>query len=160
LKITNYLQIKATNVFLTIVFKTSLLPYLRLATACMKRDTLIEHKEAIIVCEESGPISLSCNVLLTTPKANTIAKPIVPIVIAKSTSTYTNYGKINHTFKTYHNKKRKELLVVPITMIKSTELIVETKTQPPKLVRILIRYPCIICFNVEKSRKCPKKNKI
>jgi hypothetical protein len=55
----------------------------------MKKDTLIEHKEAIVVCEESGPISLSYNVLLTTPKANTIAKPVVPIVIIKSTSTCT-----------------------------------------------------------------------
>jgi hypothetical protein len=25
----------------------------------MKKDILIEHKEAIIVCEESGPISLN-----------------------------------------------------------------------------------------------------
>jgi hypothetical protein len=33
----------------------------------MKRDTLIEHKEAIVVCEESGPISLNYNALLTTP---------------------------------------------------------------------------------------------
>ncbi len=123
LKIKNYLQVKATNVFLTIVFKTSLLPYLSLATTCMNRDTLIEHKEVVIVCEESGPISLSYNVLLTTPKANIIAKLIVPIVIAKSTSTYTNHGKISHTLKTYHNKKREEVLVVPITTIKSTKLV-------------------------------------
>ncbi len=31
---------------------------------------LIEHKEAIVVCEESGPISLNYNALLTTPHAN------------------------------------------------------------------------------------------
>jgi hypothetical protein len=43
----------------------------------MKKDTLIEHKEATVVCEENGPISLSYNVLLTTLKANTITKPIV-----------------------------------------------------------------------------------
>jgi hypothetical protein len=36
----------------------------------MKRNTLIEHKEVTIVCEESGPISLSYNALLTTPEAN------------------------------------------------------------------------------------------
>jgi hypothetical protein len=33
----------------------------------MNRDTLIEHKETAIVCEESGPISSSYNALLTTP---------------------------------------------------------------------------------------------
>jgi hypothetical protein len=32
----------------------------------MKQDTLIEHKEAIVVCDyESGPIDLSYNVLAT-----------------------------------------------------------------------------------------------
>jgi hypothetical protein len=40
----------------------------------MKRDTLIEHKEAIGVCEDNGPITLNYNVLLTTLEANIIAK--------------------------------------------------------------------------------------
>ncbi len=42
----------------------------------MKRDALIEHKKAAIVCEESGPISQSYNALLTTLEANIIAKPL------------------------------------------------------------------------------------
>jgi hypothetical protein len=42
----------------------------------MKKDTLIERKETIVVCEERGPINLSYNVLLATLEANTIAKPI------------------------------------------------------------------------------------
>ncbi len=67
LKLTNCLQVKTTNVFLTIAFRACLLPYLRLATASMKRDTSIEHKEVTIVCEENGPISLNYNALLTTP---------------------------------------------------------------------------------------------
>jgi hypothetical protein len=33
----------------------------------MKWNTLIEHKEAVVVCEESWPVSLSYNALLTTP---------------------------------------------------------------------------------------------
>jgi hypothetical protein len=37
----------------------------------MKRDTLMEHKETVVVCEENGPISLSYNVLLTTSETNT-----------------------------------------------------------------------------------------
>jgi hypothetical protein len=40
-----------------------------------------------LVCEESGPISLSYNVLLTT-----IVKPLVLTVTIKSTLTCTNCG--------------------------------------------------------------------
>ncbi len=53
LRPTNYLQVKTTNVFLTTIFKVSLLSYQRLATAGMKRNTLIEHKEVVVVCEEN-----------------------------------------------------------------------------------------------------------
>jgi hypothetical protein len=41
IEITNYLRVRARNVIHTIVFKASLLPYLRLTTAGMKRNTLI-----------------------------------------------------------------------------------------------------------------------
>jgi hypothetical protein len=66
-KLANYLHVIATNVFITIFFKAILLPYLRLTTANMRRNTLTEHKEVVVVCEESGLISLNYNVLLTTP---------------------------------------------------------------------------------------------
>jgi hypothetical protein len=103
LKLANYLHVRTTNVFFTAIFRASLLPCLRLATINMRRNTLINHKETTIVCEESGPISLSYNVILTTPKANTLVKPIIPIVTANSTLTCTNCGKIDHSIKTYHN---------------------------------------------------------
>jgi hypothetical protein len=70
LKLTNFLQVKTIDVILTIIFKVGLLPYLRLAIIGMKRNTLIEHKEVVIICEESGPISMSYNVLLTTLEVN------------------------------------------------------------------------------------------
>jgi hypothetical protein len=59
----------------------------------------------VIFCEESGHVSLSYNVLLTTLEANAIAKPILHVVTFKSTSTYINCGKIGHTLETYHNQK-------------------------------------------------------
>jgi hypothetical protein len=59
----------------------------------MKIDTLIEHKETIVVCEESEPFNLNYNFLLTTPKANTMIKPIVPVITTKSALTCTNCGK-------------------------------------------------------------------
>jgi hypothetical protein len=62
----------------------------------MKRNTLIEHKEAVVICEESGPINLSYNALLTTLEVNIAVKPIVTIVITKSTLTCTNCGKTSH----------------------------------------------------------------
>jgi hypothetical protein len=56
LKLANYLQVRTTFVFFTIIFRVGLLPYLILATTCMKKNTLIEHKKAVVICEESGPI--------------------------------------------------------------------------------------------------------
>jgi hypothetical protein len=77
----------------------------------MRRNTLIEHKEITIICEESGLISLSYNVLLTTPKANTTVKPIIPIATTKSALTCTNCGKTSHSTKTYRNMKREVPIV-------------------------------------------------
>jgi hypothetical protein len=96
-----------TNVFLTINFRVSSLPYLRLATTIMKIDTLIEHKEAVIICEENGPISLNYNVLLPTLEANIVIKQVVFTVKTKSTLTCTNCGKTCHTLETCHNRKEK-----------------------------------------------------
>jgi hypothetical protein len=160
LKLANCLQVKAIYVFLTIVFKENLLPYLKLTITCVKKDTLIEHKEAVVVCEESGLISLNYNVLLITLEANIVTKHVAPILIAKSSLTCTNCSKTSHTLETYHNKKR-EVLVAPTTIMRSTKLVAKTKTQPSKLGRIPIHYPCIICYSVEhRSRECPKKIKV
>jgi hypothetical protein len=133
----------------------------------MKWDTLIEHKEVVIVCEENGPVSLNYNVLLTTPKANVLVKPIVPIVIAKSTLTYTDCGKTCHILQTCHNHKWK-VPVSPTTKINYIELVVGTNAQPIKLVRILLHYPHIIYSSVEhrygdclrklKYKTCSKPN--
>jgi hypothetical protein len=59
----------------------------------MKIDTLIKHKEAIVVSKENGLVSLDYNVLLMTPKTNTIVNLTVLVVITKSTLTCTNCGK-------------------------------------------------------------------
>jgi hypothetical protein len=92
----------------------------------MKRDTLIEHMEVLIVCEKSGPFNLSYNSLLTTPKANIVVKPIVLVVKAKSTLTYTHCGKTCHSLETNDNRKR-ELPIVPTTIVKSTKPTTKTK---------------------------------
>ncbi len=145
LKLTNCLQVRVTNVFFTTICRASLLPYLRLAIVGMKRDTLIKHKEVVVVCEESGLVSLSSNVLLTTQEANIVVKPIILVVISKSTLTCTNCGKTCHTLETCHNKK-KEVPIVPTTIVKSIEHVEKTKTQLVKLGRIHVCYPYIYIF--------------
>jgi hypothetical protein len=83
LKLTNCLQVITIDVFFTIVFKASLLPYLKLAIASMKRNTLMEHKKAIVVCEKSGLISLNYDTLLTASKTNTIEKHVIHVTTVK-----------------------------------------------------------------------------
>jgi hypothetical protein len=76
LKLANCPHVIEIDVFLTIVFRVGLLPYLILTTIGMKQDTLIKHKEAIVICDKSGLVNVSYNVLLTTPKVNIVVKPI------------------------------------------------------------------------------------
>jgi hypothetical protein len=157
LKLVNSLQVRTIDVFFTIVFKVGLLPYLRLIITSMKRNTLINHKEAIVICEESGHVSLSYNVLLTTPQANIVVKLVIPTVTSKSTLTCINCGKTSHLVETCHTMKRK-VLVVPIVIVKFIEPIIETKTQPIKSRKIPTHYPCIICSSIEhRFKKCPRK---
>jgi hypothetical protein len=107
----------------------------------MKKNTLIEHKE-VIVCEKNGSISMSYNVLLTTLEANAMVKPVV---ITKLALTCTNCGKIDHSMETCHSRKKK-VLIMPTAIVKSTELVVGTKTQLVKSRKIFICYPCIYFF--------------
>ncbi len=110
----------------------------------MKRNTLIKHKEAAIVCEESELVNMSYNILLTTLKVNAGVKPITPIMTTKSTLTCTNCGKTGHLVETYHNRKR-EIPIVPTITIKSIKLV--------KSRKIFVHYPYIIFSNIEHRSK-------
>jgi hypothetical protein len=77
------------------------------------------------MCEESGLINLSYNVLLITLEVNTIVKH-VPFVTSKSSLIYANCGKTCHTLETYHNKKKKVFILLT-TIVKSTYTITKTK---------------------------------
>jgi len=68
---------KVTNVFLTMVFKTSLQPYLKVATTCMTRNTLIKHKEVVMIYEKNGWVIVNYNVLITQSESKLVAQPIV-----------------------------------------------------------------------------------
>jgi hypothetical protein len=113
----------------------------------MKKYTLIKQKE-VVACKENGLVSLSYNVLLTTPKANIVVKHVVHVVTTKSTLTYTNCDKIGHLVETCHNMKRK-VLGVPIIIVESTKHVTRTKTQLVNLGRIHVCYPYIVYYSEE-----------
>jgi hypothetical protein len=54
------------------VLITSLLPYLQLTIEGIKQNTLIEHKEVVLVYKENGHVDVNYNILLTTLKINII----------------------------------------------------------------------------------------
>jgi hypothetical protein len=49
----------------------------------MIRDTLIKHKEAIVICEENGPVIANYIALSTQPESKPIAQPLVNYTIVK-----------------------------------------------------------------------------
>ncbi len=74
---------KVIDVFLTTIFRASLQPYLRLVTTCMTSDTLIKHKEIVVICEESGPTISNYNALIIQPKSKPVAQPIVTFTTSR-----------------------------------------------------------------------------
>jgi hypothetical protein len=68
LKLANCLYVKATDVFITIIFRTCLQPYLRLAITGMTKDTLTKHKKVVVICEENGKVITNYNALIIQPE--------------------------------------------------------------------------------------------
>jgi hypothetical protein len=52
LKLANSLQHRTIDNFLITIFRYRLQPYLHVAIVGMKRETLQQHKEVVLVCEE------------------------------------------------------------------------------------------------------------
>jgi hypothetical protein len=75
--------VKATDVILNTIFKESIQPYLRLATIGMTKDTLIKHKEPIVICEENEPSITNYNALIIQLESKPIAQPIVTYTTLK-----------------------------------------------------------------------------
>jgi hypothetical protein len=71
----------------------------------MGKDTLIKHKEATMIYEESGLITTNDNTLIIQLKFKPIAQPIVTYTTIKQQLTYLNCGKIGHAKETCHNMK-------------------------------------------------------
>jgi hypothetical protein len=72
----------------------------------MTRDTLINHKEVVVICEENELVIANYNVLLFQLESKLVAQPIVHCIITKQPLTCSNYGKTSHAKEICHNKKR------------------------------------------------------
>ncbi len=68
----NSFQPKTTNSFETTIFRYGLQPYMCVATTCMKRETLQQHKEETLVCEEGISKVEAINNLLVPQSSKTI----------------------------------------------------------------------------------------
>ncbi len=68
LKLANCLQHKAKDNLLTIFYRVGLVPYLKVATIGMKCNSLFEHKEIAITCEERMGDPTKYQKLLKPPK--------------------------------------------------------------------------------------------
>jgi len=67
LKLANNLQHKTIDSFLTNVFRSGLQPYLHVVIASMNKETLQQHKEATLVCEE-GISEIEAISIMSVPK--------------------------------------------------------------------------------------------
>jgi hypothetical protein len=63
-KLAHGLQVLTIDNFLSTVFRASLQLYLKIATVRMKRSTLQQHKEVVMLCEERMIIAEAKNALL------------------------------------------------------------------------------------------------
>jgi hypothetical protein len=50
-----------------------------------------KHKKVVVICEESGLLTINDNVILTTPNINTTAKTIVSNISTKSLLICINF---------------------------------------------------------------------
>jgi hypothetical protein len=95
-----------------------------------------------------------------TPKANGIMFNLIIHATVISTSTCINSSKIGHILETYHNWK-KEVVLVSTVVIKFIKHVTWSNAQPIKPIKILLHYPCIICFGVDyQFGNCPRKIEI
>jgi hypothetical protein len=83
LKLANYLQVKAINVFLITIFKARLQPYCRLAIVSMVINSIIKHKEVAIIYEDNGLVISNYNTLITQLESKSVAQPIITYATIK-----------------------------------------------------------------------------
>jgi hypothetical protein len=74
-KVGSWLQVLTTYNSLTIMFRASLQSYFRIVTSRMKRSTLQQHKEVVMLCEE-GMTNVEIRSALLIPQGTKLATPM------------------------------------------------------------------------------------
>jgi len=108
LKLTNNLQYMTINGFLTTIFRSRLQPYLCAIIKGMKKETLQQHKEVVLVCEE-GIFEVEAISNLLVPQSNKVVLVQKPYIVTKQIGMYcTNCHRTNHNVETYRVKRKED----------------------------------------------------
>jgi hypothetical protein len=115
MKLTNNFHHKITYNLFIIVFRFRLRPYFHVAIVGMKRKTLQQHNEAVLVCEEGIDVE-AINSLLVPYNGKIVLVRKPQIVLEKIGMYCINCPKTNHNVET-HRTKRKEHLGHAISQV-------------------------------------------
>jgi hypothetical protein len=99
----------------------------------MQRTTLQQHKDIVITCEE-GDIKMKRNNQSIIPKPMFATMTTLIIGDVKTSLFCTNYKHINQAMKTWHSKKKEEIVTSVIEV-----MAYYNKSAKP------MRFPCHVC---------------
>jgi hypothetical protein len=116
MKLANSLHHKTIDSLLTIIFRSGLQPYLHVGIVGMKRETLQQHKEAILVCEERIFYIKTINNMSIPYNGKIILVQKPQIVLEKIGMYCLNCQKTNHNVET-RRIKRKEYPVPVLSWV-------------------------------------------
>jgi hypothetical protein len=90
-KLANCLYVKTTDVLFNLYFSNTFVTIFAFGNCKYEKGHFNKHKEVVVICEESGLVTISYNVILITPNINTTAKTIVTIISTKSLLICINF---------------------------------------------------------------------
>jgi hypothetical protein len=93
------------------MFKAGLYLYLRIVIIGMKRSTLQQHKEVMMLCEEGMTIIIKAKSAFSLPESTKqVGSPKTQSNTRKTNKHCTNCGMINHNVETCKNKKEQTIV--------------------------------------------------
>jgi hypothetical protein len=114
----------------------------------MKKETLQQHKEATLVCEEGIFQIEAISNMLIPQSSSTISIQNLQTILEKIGMYYTNYHMTNHNVETYRVKRKENPILVVYKVITR-----QIKLQKP------MKYSYHICGDTKHNIiDCPKYN--
>ncbi len=90
-KLTNCLDVKVMDFFFNLCFSSRFVTIFAFGNCKCERGHFNEHKKVVIICEESGLVTISYSAILITPNINTTTKIIVNNISTKSLLICINF---------------------------------------------------------------------